>query len=95
MKKKEELIIKAVLGLYIFYILFSIVDQEIKIRSFKKQISKSEERIKEQEKEAKEIEKQIENSNSEQVIEKEARERLKMIKPNEIIYIDPNKKAYN
>jgi cell division protein DivIC len=61
------------------------------IRQYKKEIKNLNEQIKQEEESIKNVKKEIENYKTDEYIEKIARERLKMVKPGEIIYIDINK----
>ncbi|MCT4509479.1 MAG: cell division protein FtsL [Tepidibacter sp.] len=94
-KKKKFNIYSLAFKLFIFFILcsssYSVINQGIMIRQYKKEIKNLNEQIKQEEESIKNVKKEIENYKTDEYIEKIARERLKMVKPGEIIYIDINK----
>lgn len=75
------------LAVFLGYVLYSVTSAEIKIQELKtKQIALQEELSRlTDEKES--LSKQLEESKSLESIEKIAREKLKMVKPNELIYV--------
>ena len=73
------------------YILTALVKQEITIRRYKAQISELNVKIESEKKDIENIKKDIEQAESIENIEKIARERLKMVKPGEIMYVDINR----
>lgn len=75
------------------YLSIVLINQQIKLHELKKEEAKTLSRIRELETIKGELEKKIEQGDDLDFIEKVAREKLKMVKPNEIIYIiqDENK----
>ena len=95
--KKKKSIIK---GNRLFYIvIFSVIlyvawifgNQQIKLRDFQQQEQEKQKQVAALKQEVLRIEEEIKQSNTPEFIEKVAREQLKMVKPNEIIYIDMEK----
>ncbi|MTI68051.1 MAG: septum formation initiator family protein [Firmicutes bacterium] len=90
--KKKKFKLRYVLFLaLIIYLGTVFIKQEMTINSLEKKNTKKQQEVKELNKEISDIEKQLEKVNSLEFIEKIARKELKMVKPNEIIYIDKNK----
>lgn len=90
--KKKKFKLRYVLFLaLIIYLGTVFIKQEMTINSLEKKNETKQKEVKELNGEISEIEKQLEKVNSLEFIEKVAREELKMVKPNEIIYIDKNK----
>ena len=95
--KKKKSIIK---GNRLFYIvIFSVIlyvawifgNQQIKLQTFQQQEQEKQKQVAALKQEVLRIEEEIKQSNTPEFIEKVAREQLKMVKPNEIIYIDMEK----
>ncbi len=84
----SKLIIKIMLILSVFYVISTFYDQHKEMKYLKAREESLLENIKIEEKNIKELEDQIENSNTEEHIEKIAREHLKMVKKDELIFID-------
>lgn len=80
------------IGLYVSWI---FVDQQLKLQELITQENELNKRITGLKTEVKSLEKEKEKGNDPGYIEKIAREELKMVKPNEIIYIDLNKSKVN
>ena len=84
--------------IYIFVVLtilsmgYGVVDQVIKVREYKKEISELKTQIQKADEDIKELERNKKHINKDEYIEKIAREKLNMVKPDEIIYVDINKK---
>lgn len=94
-KKKKFNIYILFFKLFVFFILcssvYSVINQGIVIREYKKEIKSLNEQIKQEDENIKKVKAEIENYKTDEYIEKIARENLKMVKPGEIIYIDINK----
>lgn len=84
----ERLAVNMAVVLIFVYVCITLVKQEITIRKYKAQIASIERNIKSEESEIKVLRKRIEEAGSLESIERIARERLKMVKPGEIMYID-------
>jgi cell division protein FtsL len=93
MKKKKTGIIKRNRYVFIFVVIFSIyvavtlVRQEVQYRSLKAEEETYLKEIDSLNIEIAKLEKELESNKDLKSIEKIAREKLKMVKPNEIIYI--------
>ncbi|CAH2215116.1 FtsB family cell division protein [Tepidibacter aestuarii] len=94
-KKKRFNIYILGLKLFVLFIVcssaYSVINQGIVIREYKREIKSLNEQIKKENENIKNVKADIENYKTDEYIEKIARERLKMVKPGEIIYIDINK----
>jgi len=94
-KKKKFNIYIFIFKLFVFFILcssiYSVISQGMVIREYKRQIKSLNEQIKQEDEEIKKVKGEIESYKTDEYIEKVAREKLKMVKPGEIIYIDINK----
>lgn len=75
------------------YMGISFVNQSIEIRKYKSEIEDIKKQIQVEEKEIKGLEEDYKNYKKDEYVEKIAREKLKMVKPGEIIYIDVDKKG--
>ena len=73
------------------YSIFTFVDQQSKLNSYSKDISYYTTQKEELKEKQEELLATQENVNSEEYIEKVAREKLDMYLPNETVYIDANK----
>lgn len=80
-----------ILILVIIYFLFTFINQQNKLNSYNKDISYYTTQIEELEKEKEDLLATQKNVNSEEYIEKVAREKLDMYLPNETVYIDISK----
>ena len=79
---------------FLLYISWILIDQQIKLHELNNQkgdLMKEVERLREKEQQLTEEQELL---NDPQYIERVARERLKMVKPNEIIYIDHEKTKF-
>ena len=75
----------------IIYTFFTFINQQSKLNSYSKDISYYNTQIEELKEKKDELLMAQENVNSEEYIEKIAREKLDMYLPNETVYIDANK----
>ncbi|QZY54730.1 FtsB family cell division protein [Crassaminicella profunda] len=93
-KKKNRFfyMVLLMIGLYVSWI---VIKQQIELKELRNQEQTLNKKILELKKEEARLEEEKNLGNDPQFIEKVARERLKMVKPNEIIYIDINKAKYN
>lgn len=73
------------------YMAFTFAKQEIQVKKLSTIKVEQEKTLEALEKDVKVLKGKINKTNSIEYIEKIAREELKMVKPNEIIYIDKNK----
>lgn len=89
---KRNRIAIIVLGSLMVYSLITIVNQEMKLRDLHSQERQLQKKFEELKTEVSETEKKVEESTSLEFIEKLAREKLKMVKRNEIIYIIQDEK---
>lgn len=76
------------------YVLWIFVSQQIKLYELTKQEEEYKKKVKALKAEVARLEEEIKQGNTPEFIEKVAREQLKMVKPNEIIYIDMQKAKY-
>lgn len=93
MKKKKGLVVKRnkylifILVVFLAYVGYSTVRAEIKIQELKAREATLTEELNKLNEEKESLTKQLEDSKSLESIEKIAREKLKMVKPSEVIYI--------
>ena len=87
----ERLIFNGIIVLIMLYIATALVKQEITIRKYKGQIKELHVKIEAEKKDIEGIKKDIEQAENIDNVEKIARERLKMVKPGEIMYVDVDK----
>ncbi|WP_432667503.1 septum formation initiator family protein [Wukongibacter baidiensis] len=80
------------LGGLLAYLSITIVNQEIKLRDLQKEETQLQKRADQLKEEVSEMEKKSKESANPEFIEKTAREKLKMVKQNEIIYIIQDEK---
>ncbi|OPJ55091.1 FtsB family cell division protein [Alkalithermobacter paradoxus] len=86
-----EILIVIFIIFLIVYTVWAFINQGIAIRKYKNEIANIKEQIRIIKEEKEKVEEEIENYKQDYYIEKIARERLKMVKPGEIIYIDVNR----
>ncbi|KXZ40593.1 cell division protein FtsL [Alkalithermobacter thermoalcaliphilus JW-YL-7 = DSM 7308] len=72
-------------------VIYGFIYQGILIKRYKSEISNLKEQIQMTKEENEKMQNEIQNYKEDEFIEKIARERLKMVKPGEIIYIDVNR----
>ena len=84
-KRNKYLILFMVV--FLSYIGYTVVKTEIKIQELKANEAILKEELNKLTEEKETLTKELENSKSLESIEKIAREKLKMVKPNEVIYI--------
>lgn len=84
-------LLSIVLLLAIVYASIVFVRQQVKLNSYKKEIAYFNSQIEDLNSKQQELLATQENVNSNEYIEKVAREKLEMYLPNEIVYIDSNK----
>ncbi len=89
----SKLIIKIVLVLSVFHVLFTFYDQYKEMKYLKDREKTLLEDINKVENDIQSLKNQIENSNTDEYIEKIAREQLKMVKEDELIFIDSSPRA--
>ena len=85
-------VVLLVLSFLLLYLSITIVNQEMKLRDLQQEGDQLQNRVDELNKEVSKMEKKVEESASLEFIEKTAREKLKMVKQNEIIYIIQDEK---
>lgn len=91
-KKKKKFRIRYILLLFLaIYLGTTFVNQQKIINSLKKEREEKLKKVEDLNVEIQDIEEKLKYSYSLDYIEKMAREELKMIKPDEIIFIDKNK----
>lgn len=88
---KTNKLLTLLLVLIIIYFIFTFINQQTKLNSYNKDISYYTTQIEELEEKKEELLATEENVNSEEYIEKVAREKLDMYLPNETVYIDISK----
>lgn len=83
------------LSCLLVYLSITIVNQETKLRDLKNEGEQLQKTVDELKEEVSKMEKKVEESASLEFVEKVAREKLKMVKQNEIIYIIQDEKESN
>ncbi|MCT4604624.1 MAG: septum formation initiator family protein [Marinisporobacter sp.] len=92
--KSKNRIFRIVILIVFLYVSWIFIKQQMELKELKKQEEALNNKILELKKEAAQLEEEKSLGDDPKFIEKVARERLKMVKPNEIIYIDANKSKY-
>lgn len=77
------------------YFGFLFIDQEMMIKDLQEEEERLTEKVEKWDTKIKSVEEKIEKSDNLDFVEKEAREKLKMVKENEIIYIIQDNEALN
>ncbi|MFZ5966663.1 MAG: FtsB family cell division protein [Bacillota bacterium] len=90
-RKRKNRLVYILLFLIGFYALFTVVDQQIRLYKLSKQEEAYKNKIAELKQTVAQLEDELNQGDSPEYIEKIAREQLKMVKPNEMIYIDTGK----
>jgi len=75
----------------LLYVVWVFGNQQIRLRAFQQQEKEKQQQVAALKQEVLRLEEEIKQSNTPEFVEKVAREQLKMVKPNEIIYIDMEK----
>lgn len=88
---KLNKILNLILLVAVVYAVFTFIGQQTKLNSYSQDISYYNTQIEELKEEKEELLSIQKNVNSEEYIEKVAREQLDMYLPNETVYIDMNK----
>ena len=94
-KKKVDIITPSIIGILIWIaisIAFAFIEQQIEISILKERKQTLETQMKNEEKELKKVKVALDKMDTIEFIEKQAREKLGMIKPGETVYIDLIKK---
>lgn len=73
------------------YVVWVFGNQQIRLRTLQQQEKEKQQQVAALKQEILRLEEEIQQSNTPQFVERIAREQLKMVKPNEIIYIDMEK----
>lgn len=84
---KRNRVVVLFAAFFFIYVGVTFVRQEVKLRQLKAEQAACQEKILLLNEDVKELEGELENASSPDTIERIAREKLKMVKPNEIIYI--------
>ena len=88
----QLIMVKLLLLFIVFTLLSGFVNQFLKIKEYKNKIASLNTQIEETKLEIQKL-KDMQNSELNESLETIARNRLNMVKPNEIIYIDTNKEG--
>ena len=88
----QLIMVKLLLSFIVFTLLSGFVNQFLKIKEYKNKIASLNTQIEETKLEIQKL-KDMQNSELNDNLESIARNRLNMVKPNEIIYIDTNKEG--
>lgn len=71
---------------------YGVVDQALRVKEYKEEMKSLRSQINKVDEDIRELQENKKYINKDEYIEKIAREKLNMVKPEEIIYIDINKK---
>ena len=94
-KKKVDIITLSIIGILIWIaisIAFAFIEQQMEISILKERKQTLETQMKNEEKKLKKVKVALDKMDTIEFIEKQAREKLGMIKPGETVYIDLVKK---
>ena len=94
-KKKVDIITLSIIGILIWIGIstsFAFIEQQMEISLLKERKQTLETQMKKEEKELKKVKVALDKMDTLEFIEKQAREKLGMIKPGETVYIDLVKK---
>ena len=94
-KKKVDIITLSIIGILIWIAIsigFAFIEQQMEISILKERKQTLETQMKNEEKELKKVKVALDKMDTIEFIEKQAREKLGMIKPGETVYIDLVKK---
>ncbi|HHV73374.1 septum formation initiator [Thermoanaerobacterium sp. PSU-2] len=96
MKQRRKMKLKpALLILFVVYILFTLVKQQITLNVLDKKLNAAITQVNAAEEENKKLNNQIKYIKTDEFIENEARQKLGLIKKGEIMFIDTAKDAQN
>ncbi len=93
-KKRKNWISRILILILVCYVAGTFINQRIKLHDLNKEQAQLQKQITQLKKEANQLKLEKKKSNDLKYIEKAAREDLKMVKSNEIIYIDTNRTKY-
>ena len=91
----KKLIVYAVTGVVVFYFAYTLVTQQISINKKNAEIKALESQVAEAEGESDKLKSELENLQNPEYIEKIAREKLGLVRPNERVFVDSNKSESN
>ena len=91
----KRLAITAIIFLLALYFIWTFISQQIMISKKNKEISELQMQIESIEAESQRLSKEVEDLNNPEYIEKIARERLGLVRPNERVFVDSNKSEEN
>ncbi len=80
---------------FVLYFLYTMIWQQIVISNKGKEIDALEERISAAEQQKEKLEQELENLNDPEYLEKLAREKLGLVRPNERVFVDANQSDVN
>lgn len=99
MAKKRINVFGTILSIFLLFLIaytaVAFVSQSIQIKKYKEKIANIENQIAIEEKEMKKLQEDKKNYKKDYYVEKIAREKLKMVKLGELVYIDVDKKGDN
>ena len=91
----KRLLIAIVTGIFILYFIYIMIWQQIVITRKNNEIEALEEKIGATAQQTERLEKELENLNDPEYLEKIAREKLGLVRPNERVFVDANKSDSN
>lgn len=94
-RDKKNMIVMLVGGLVIIYFVYTLITQQIAINKKNQELENLQTQIAEANEESDKLKTEIENLSDPEYIEKIAREKLGLVRPNERVFVDSNKSENN
>lgn len=91
----KKLIAIVACGVVVFYFAYTLVSQQVSINRKNAEIQALESQVQEAESKAEKLNEEVENLQDPEYIEKIAREKLGLVRPNERVFVDSNKSESN
>ncbi len=91
----KKLVAIMVAAVVVFYFAYTLITQQISISKKNEEIKALESQVQEAENESDRLQGEIENLQDPEYIEKIAREKLGLVRPNERVFVDSNKSENN
>jgi len=91
----KKFIISVAVGLFALYFVYIMIWQQVSLSRKNQQIDRLEEEIQQATAQTEKLEAELENLNDPAYLEKIAREKLGLVRPNERVFVDANKSETN
>ena len=91
----KRLAIVAAAAVFIIYFVYAMIAQQIALSNKNKEIQSLEEQVSAANTETERLQKELDNLEDPEYLERVAREKLRLVRPNERVFVDANKSKAN